>query len=287
MMVNTHAKTWFSPAFGLLFLAMLSACGAPDQNSGTVAVNLSLVMDSQQAQNHSAASRIMAFLQRWIPGGAAAWRGGASGHVYQRPMGTTVAHGTAGVQGAAVGPERAAAGGAFASGTVVKGPEGDVYAHDTTGARGVAAGPQGVAAGREFSSSSAFRGTGGATVSRGVSGAQGFAAGYGTHAWSGTYCHAQGLAGRRWCDGWHGFTAGWVGAHPWAWSPLGYAPGAWAAAAWAPAMDCGRPRPSGATTPGKSTALRVGRMIKARSGSLSSEEAACSVAEVWVVSFMN
>jgi len=72
MMANTHAKTWFSPAFGLLFLAILSACGSPDQNSGTVAVNLSLVMDSQQAQNHLAASRIMAFLQRWIPGAASA-----------------------------------------------------------------------------------------------------------------------------------------------------------------------------------------------------------------------
>jgi hypothetical protein len=34
------------------------------------------------------------------------------------------------------------------------------------------------------------------------------------------------------------------------------------AAAWAPAMDRGRPRPSGATTPGKRTALRVGRMIR-------------------------
>jgi hypothetical protein len=51
-------------------------------------------------------------------------------------------------------------------------------------------------------------------------------------------------------------------------------------------MDCGRPRPSGATAPGKSTALRVGRMIKARSGSFSSEADACSVAEGWVVSFM-
>src|SRR6478672_3491676 len=51
-------------------------------------------------------------------------------------------------------------------------------------------------------------------------------------------------------------------------------------------MDCGRPRPSGATAPGKRTALRVGRMIKARSGSFSSEADACSVAEGWVVSFM-
>src|SRR6476619_3594713 len=51
-------------------------------------------------------------------------------------------------------------------------------------------------------------------------------------------------------------------------------------------MDCGRPRPSGATTPGNSTALRVGRMIKARSGSFGSEADACSVAEGWVVSFM-
>ena len=52
MMVNTYAKTWFSPAFGLLLLAMLSACGSSDQNSGTVAVNLSLAINSQQAYNH-------------------------------------------------------------------------------------------------------------------------------------------------------------------------------------------------------------------------------------------
>ena len=72
MMVNTHAKTWFSPAFGLLFLALLSACGSSDQNSGTVAVNLSLAFNSQQAYNLSAASRIMAYIQRWIPNPASA-----------------------------------------------------------------------------------------------------------------------------------------------------------------------------------------------------------------------
>jgi hypothetical protein len=71
-MAHKQAKAGFSLVFGLLFGVMLSACGSTDQNSGTVAVNLSLVMDSQQAQNHSAASRILAFLQRWIPGAASA-----------------------------------------------------------------------------------------------------------------------------------------------------------------------------------------------------------------------
>lgn len=111
------------------------------------------------------------------PEGAFAGRAGAEGHVYQGPMGTTVAHGTAGAQGAAVGPEGAAAGGAFASGTAIQGPEGNTYTHSTTGARGFAAGPEGVEGGREFASGSTLQGAGGTTVSRGVSGAQGFAAG--------------------------------------------------------------------------------------------------------------
>ena len=72
---------------------------------------------------------------------------GAEGHVYQGPGGTTIAHGAAGVQGAAVGPNGAAAGGRYASGTAIRGPEGNVYTHETTAGRGIAAGPNGVAAG--------------------------------------------------------------------------------------------------------------------------------------------
>ena len=58
---------------------------------------------------------------------------------------------------------------------------------------------------------------------------------YGTHAFSPTYCHAQGIAGQRWCDGCRCFTPAWCGVHPWAWCPAGYAAAAWATAAWRPA----------------------------------------------------
>ena len=39
---------------------------------------------------------------------------------------------------------------------------------------------------------------------------------YGTHYWSPTYCHAQGLAAQRWFGGVRVFTPAWCGVHPWA-----------------------------------------------------------------------
>jgi len=160
------------------------------------------------------------------PDGAAAYRGGATGHVYQGPEGTTVAHGAAGVQGAAVGPGGAAAGGRYASGTVVKGPEGNTFAHETTAGRGVAAGPDGVTAGHHAASGTAVNGTA-------VAGRSYAAYGYGTHAWSPTYCHAQAVAGRGWFGTSGIYTGSWCAAHPWAWYPAGFAAADWAAAAWA------------------------------------------------------
>ena len=151
---------------------------------------------------------------------------GAEGHVYQGAGATTVVHGSAGVRGAAVGPEGAAAGSRFASGTAVKGPEGNVYTHETTAGRGIAAGPNGVEAGHYAGSRTGVNGT---TVA-----GRGYGA-YGTHPWSPTYYHAQALSGRSWCYGNHIYTAGWCGAHPWAWLPVGYAAADWAAAVWAPA----------------------------------------------------
>ena len=148
---------------------------------------------------------------------------GAEGHVYQGPGGTTIAHGAAGVQDAAVGPNGAAAGGRYASGTAIRGPDGNVYTHETTAGRGVAAGPNGVAAGRYASTGTAINGTA-------VAG-HGYAA-YGTHPWSPTYYHSQALAGRNWFYDNHFYTPGWSTIHPWAWSPAGYAAGEWAAAAW-------------------------------------------------------
>ena len=148
---------------------------------------------------------------------AAAWRGGATGHVYEGADGATVAHGTAGFQGAAVGPGGIAAGSRYASGTVVKGPDGNVCAHGTTAGRGFAAGPNGAVTG-------GYAATG-----------RGYASAYGTRAWSPTYCRAQAIAGQGWCYGNHIYTAGWCGAHPWAWTPVGYGAAAWVAAAWTPA----------------------------------------------------
>jgi hypothetical protein len=153
---------------------------------------------------------------RFVPAseGAAAWRGGAAGHVYQGPMGTTVAHGAAGVQGVAAGPAGIAGGGRVASGTVVKGPEDNVYARGATAGRGFAAGPGGVVAGR------------------GVAAGRGFAGAYGTRYFSPTYCHAQGLAAQRWSYGNSVFRPEWCSTHPWAWCPAGYTAAAWASAAW-------------------------------------------------------
>ncbi len=151
---------------------------------------------------------------------------GAEGHVYQGAGGTTVAHASAGVRGAAVGPEGAAAGGRYASGTAVKGPEGNVYTHDTTAGRGIAAGPNGVEAGHYAGSRTAVNG---ATVAgRGYAGY----GTYGTHPWSPTYYHSQALAGQSWCYGNHLYSRGWCTIHPWAWLPAGYAAADWAAAAW-------------------------------------------------------
>ncbi len=147
------------------------------------------------------------------PEGAAAWRGGATGHVYQGPRGTTIAHGTAGVHAGAIGAGGAVAGGRVATGTAVKGPGGNVYAHTASAGRGIAVGSGGAVAG------------GRVTTGRGY-------AAFGTRYWSPTYCHAQGLAAQRWCAGARVFTPTWSAAHVWAWHPVGYTAAAWARAAW-------------------------------------------------------
>jgi hypothetical protein len=145
---------------------------------------------------------------------AAAGTFAAAGRVYQGPAGTTIAHGVAGAQGIAAGPGGFAAGGRAASGTAIRTPNGSVYTHGTTAARGIAAGPSGVVAGRAVLTGHGYVGADGA------------------HSFSPTYFHAQGLAASRWCAGRGVFTAGWVGAHPWAWHPGAYSAAAWATAAW-------------------------------------------------------
>ena len=86
----------------------------------------------------------------------------------------------------------------------------------------------------------------GSTAARGVTAAHGtadvrgaavgtagrdYAGGYGTHYFSPTYTHAQGLTAQRWWNGADVFTPGWAAGHPWGWCPGGYTAAAWATAA--------------------------------------------------------
>ena len=171
------------------------------------------------------------------PEGAAAWGGGARGGVYHGPGGATIAHGSAGIHGGAVGPGGAVAGGGSAHGTVVKGPGGNVYAHGGASAHGAAVGPGGAVAGGGSVHGSVVKGPGGNVYAHGGASAHGAAvgrgfAGYGTHYWSATYCHAQGLAVNRWYGGVRIFTPTWCVAHPWGWCPAGYTAAVWARSVW-------------------------------------------------------
>ena len=56
---------------GLIFISVLAACGS-ETNDKTVAVNLSLTVNSPQAQ-HGPASRFVAWLEGWFPGATLAW----------------------------------------------------------------------------------------------------------------------------------------------------------------------------------------------------------------------
>ena len=111
------------------------------------------------------------------PESAAAGRWGATGHVYQGPMGTTVAHGVAGAQGVGYGTGDAAAGSRVVSGTAIKGPEGNEYTHETSAGRGVAAGPEGMAAGSHISTGTAVRGPEGNAYARGATAGRGIVGG--------------------------------------------------------------------------------------------------------------
>ena len=193
----------------------------------------------------------------------AAFRGGASGHVYHGPGGTTIAHGSAAGRGAATGPGGAVAGGGYARGTVVKGPEGNVYTHESSGARGVAAGPEGIAAGREHSSGTAVHGAGGTTAAHHESSAAGIVAGQGgaaagrkyssgtvihgaggttiAHGVAGaggvryvspTYMHSASVGVRRSFSAYGTFTPAWYRDHPGAWYSAGLATGAWLGTTW-------------------------------------------------------
>jgi len=60
-------------AWGIVLVAVVAACGSDSPNDQTVAVNLSLVVDSRQVQHRPAPSRLFAWLERWFPGGTPAW----------------------------------------------------------------------------------------------------------------------------------------------------------------------------------------------------------------------
>ncbi len=188
------------------------------------------------------------------PEGAGAAHSGSSGEVYHGPGGTTVAHGSADVHGAAVGPGGAAAGGKEVSGTAVKGPEGNEYTHETSAGRGAAAGPEGAEAGRYASSSSTYHAPGGASYSHGVAGystahtALPTDAGYGmpaartgtaaagyhqTEAVSGSVYAARGASVRTAYSNPGLYGQEWHAANPGAWTPTGWTAGrAWATSTW-------------------------------------------------------
>jgi hypothetical protein len=60
-------------AWGIFLAAVVAACGSDSPNDQTVAVNLSLVVDSRQVQHRAAPSRLFAWLDRWFPGATPAW----------------------------------------------------------------------------------------------------------------------------------------------------------------------------------------------------------------------
>ena len=57
-------NTGLSSAWGLIFVAVLAACGSDSLNGLTVAVNLSLIVDGRHAHHHSVTSRLFAWIER-------------------------------------------------------------------------------------------------------------------------------------------------------------------------------------------------------------------------------
>jgi hypothetical protein len=67
------AKNRFPFIWGLLLIAVFAACGSDSSNGQTVAVNLSLIVDSRQANQRPVSSRLFAWIERWFPGATPAW----------------------------------------------------------------------------------------------------------------------------------------------------------------------------------------------------------------------
>jgi Divergent InlB B-repeat domain len=68
-----YTRTCLPSIWTLVFIAVLAACGSDSSNGQTVAVNLSLIVDGRQAQHHPAASRLLAWIERWVPAATPAW----------------------------------------------------------------------------------------------------------------------------------------------------------------------------------------------------------------------
>jgi hypothetical protein len=66
-------RTGFPSIWGLLLIAVLAACGSDSSNGHTVAVNLSLIVDSRHAQHRPVSSQLLAWIERWLPGATPAW----------------------------------------------------------------------------------------------------------------------------------------------------------------------------------------------------------------------
>jgi List-Bact-rpt repeat protein len=72
-MRTVQHKTGIASVWSLLLVACLAACGSDSSDGKTVAVNLSLIVDGRQTQDRPAVSRLLAWLDRWLPGGTPAW----------------------------------------------------------------------------------------------------------------------------------------------------------------------------------------------------------------------
>jgi List-Bact-rpt repeat protein len=73
VMGNQQQRTDFPSIWGLLLIAALAACGSDSSNGQTVAVNLSLIVDSRHAQHRPVSSQLLAWIERWLPGATLAW----------------------------------------------------------------------------------------------------------------------------------------------------------------------------------------------------------------------
>ena len=73
VMGNQQQRTDFPSIWGLLLIAALAACGLDSSNGQTVAVNLSLIVDSRHAQHRPVSSQLLAWIERWLPGATLAW----------------------------------------------------------------------------------------------------------------------------------------------------------------------------------------------------------------------